>query len=271
MLSTEDIRTFRKVVYEYYENHRRELPWRKTYDPYCIIVSEVMLQQTQVARVIGKYTQFVRAFPDIQTLADAPLRDILMMWQGLGYNRRALALKKIAETLMISHKGKIPSDVKVLKALPGIGNATAHAVCAFAFEKPVVFIETNIRTVFIHHFFKSQKAVRDAEILPFVAETLDASNPRLWYYALMDYGVALKKAYVNPGRNSASYRKQGPFIGSNRQVRGRILQALIKQPRVSEECLIKQIHSNADAIRNNLKQLVREGLVTRKGDCFSIV
>lgn len=270
MLSVDKVCSFQRIVYNHYRAHGRELPWRKTEDPYEILVSEVMLQQTQVPRVIEKYEEFLRAFPDIHSLARAPLREILNVWQGLGYNRRALALKKTAEQVLSRFSGRIPSNVDSLTSFPGIGNATACAICAFAFNQPTVFIETNIRTVFIHHFFDNKNGVRDAHILPFVAQSLDHKNPRVWYYALMDYGAALKKRHGNPNTKSAHYQRQGRFEGSNRQIRGAILQALVREERIDERVLLGNARFTAEAVRRNLERLEKEGLIARTGNSISI-
>jgi len=270
VLSAEQVHEFRGTVYDYYGNHGRELPWRATSDPYRILVSEIMLQQTQVARVIEKYEQFLRGFPAIECVARASLRDILSAWQGLGYNRRALALKRAAKMVVADYDGRIPSSVESLRALPGIGTVTAHAVCAFAFNEPTVFVETNIRGVFIYHFFRNSNDVRDGEILPLVAQTLDPESPRKWYYALMDYGVALKKRHANPSRRSARYHRQSRFEGSNRQMRGMILRALVSKHRVSQGVLVKTIPFRAEAVKRNLEQLEKEGLIARKGNYISI-
>jgi A/G-specific adenine glycosylase len=270
LLYGDQIRAFRQKVYYYYRNHGRELPWRKTNDPYMILISEIMLQQTQVARVIERYEKFIQAFPDIASLAQARLREILNVWQGLGYNRRALMLKKLAEVVATEFEGTVPSSVDSLIRLPGIGSATASAICAFAFNQAVVLIETNIRTVFIYHFFRDRGSVKDVEILPLVAQSLDQENPRIWYFALMDYGAALKKEHGNPGRGSAHYQKQAPFKNSNRQIRGMILQLLVKKPRVSEERLVATIPFSEEAVQHNLKQLEKEGLVVKKGSHVSI-
>jgi A/G-specific adenine glycosylase len=264
------IKKFRSIIYDHYERHGRDLPWRKTDRSYEIVVSEIMLQQTQVARVITKYREFIHAFPSVETLARASLRDVLSVWQGLGYNRRARSLKKLAEMVVAEFQCEIPSDVCSLKKLPGIGNATAHAICAFAFNQPVVFIETNIRTVFIHHFFSDRTEIRDREIMPFVEQTLDRENPRRWYNALMDYGVALKKQFPNPGKKSAHYQKQGPFEGSNRQIRGAILRMLMTQSRFTVTELVAAVPFNSVSVRKNIKQLEQEGLLVKEGMYVSI-
>jgi A/G-specific adenine glycosylase len=264
-LSPQRIRLFRQQIYAYYRRNKRVLPWRKTHNPYKILLSELMLQQTQVGRVIEKYREFLRRFPAIESIARAPLRVILEQWQGLGYNRRALALKRLAAIVVDRYGGRIPPAIEALKALPGVGAATAGAVRAFAFDKPVVFIETNIRSVFIHFFSRDRGNVKDSEILPLIAQTLDAKRPRHWYYALMDYGAGLKERHPNPGRRSAHYARQSPFEGSARQVRGMILKALVKQPGISEAALVKEINRDEDMVRKGLTQLREEGFIIKKG------
>jgi A/G-specific adenine glycosylase len=268
--TTRKIKKFRGIVYDYYQHFGRDLPWRSTNDPYEILVSEIMLQQTQVSRVVEKYVEFIKTFPDITSLAEATLRDVLTVWQGLGYNRRALSLKRIAEIVNATYDGNVPSDVYLLIQLPGIGNATANAVCAFAFNQPVVFIETNVRTVYIYHFFSSKDIVRDSEIQPLVEKTLDYDNPRRWYNALMDYGVALKKYWPNPGRKSAHHKEQPPFEGSARQVRGAILRALVTNPRQTFNELIETVRFDPNVVKKNIQSLEKEGLVENKGKYISI-
>jgi A/G-specific adenine glycosylase len=265
VLHFEQILAFQQRVYRHYRQHGRDLPWRKTTDPYAILISEIMLQQTQVSRVIEKYELFLGAFPNIESLAQAQLREVLSVWQGLGYNRRALVLKRLAEIVVSRFDSKIPANVESLTGLPGIGKATAGAICAFAFNQPVVFAETNIRSAFIHHFFPGQTNIKDAEVLHLVAQTLDSRNPRQWYWALMDYGAALKKHMVNPGRSSAHYQKQSPFKGSNRQIRGMILQTLVQNPKISEHELIEKLPFEGEAVRRNVGQLVREGFLLKRG------
>lgn len=184
---------FRGLVYDYYEKSgRHSLPWRNTRDPYKILVSEIMLQQTQVNRVLQKYEEFLKAFPDVGSLAEASTGEVLKIWQGLGYNRRALNLKRAAEIIKKDFRGEFPETAESLESLPGIGQSTRGAIMAFAFGTPTAFIETNIRSIYIHHFFKGEKNVHDREIMPLIEKTLDTENPRDWYYALMDYGVHLK-------------------------------------------------------------------------------
>jgi A/G-specific adenine glycosylase len=269
-LTPDAVRAFRKLIYRYYQEHGRALPWRTTHNPYHILVSEIMLQQTQTERVVEKYEQFINSFPDFSSLAKAPLRDILRAWQGLGYNRRALALKKIAQTVVSKFHGNLPSSLEALMTLPGIGRATASEISTFAFNRPTVFIETNIRRVFIHHFFQKENHVRDTEILPLVEKTLDSSNPRKWYFALMDYGVMLKKEYQNPNRRSAHYQKQAPFEDSDRQIRGMILKALVFEHNIPEGKIIRKLGTSPERVKQNLIQLQREGFLKKRGNRFTI-
>jgi A/G-specific adenine glycosylase len=203
------------------------MPWRETVDPYCILVSEIMLQQTQVARVEEKYPQFIRAFPNFKALNNAQLSKVYGVWRGMGYNRRALALKKAAHIIVTDYNGALPQTHEDLCALPGIGKATASSIMAFAFNLPAVFVETNIRTVFIHFFFKKRKQIADEEILPVVEHCLYKINPRVWYWALMDYGTMLKKSGEDKNIRSKHYKKQSKFEGSRRQTRGKILRILL--------------------------------------------
>jgi len=229
-----------------------------------------MLQQTQVGRVIEKYEQFLSAFPDFAALAGAPLRDVLSIWQGLGYNRRAISLKRIAGEVTTYHDGIVPSSEELLQKLPGIGKATASSVVAFAFNKPTVFIETNIRRVFIHFFFNDAENIRDADILPIVEKTLDTVNPREWYYALMDYGTMLKTTTQNPNRKSAHYTRQSSFEGSRRQLRGKILRKILANPAITESSLVKQTGQSPETIREVLTQLQKEGFITKRGKRFVV-
>jgi len=261
---------FQKRVYDHYDNHGRDLPWRKRVTPYRVLVSEIMLQQTQVDRVIAKYRIFLAAFPDFPTLAKASLPKLLKIWQGMGYNRRALALKALAQAVVSEHKGKLPSDPEVLVKLPGIGKYTAGAVSAFAFNKPVVFMDTNIRRVYIHEFLHDRRNIHDDELVPLVRQTLDTKNPRKWYNALMDYGSMLKKEQVNPNKRSAHYTRQSPFENSNRQVRGMILKVLVRGTPLTAIRIVKEAGMDAERVKKNLEQLAREGFIVKKRDRYFI-
>ncbi|MEK7498317.1 MAG: A/G-specific adenine glycosylase [Patescibacteria group bacterium] len=263
MKDTKAFKEFQKIVWNYYKKHKREMPWRDTVDPYNIVVSEIMLQQTQVKRVLEKYPLFIKAFPDFKSLAKAPLSHILRAWQGMGYNRRAIVLKKIAEKVTNEYQGILPDIPEVLITFPGIGKATAGSIVAFVFNKPSVFIETNIRRVFIHHFFKGKKKIEDGDILKYVKYTVDKKRPREWYWALMDYGTHLGETMraKNPNIKSKSYKKQSKFEGSDRKIRGAILKILIKEGKKSKEKIIEQMKEKPARIEKILTGLVKEGFL----------
>ncbi len=255
---------FRKHVLDYWRRHgRHELPWRKTTDPYHILVSEVMLQQTQVDRVIPKYLEFFTAFPTFRALSRAPVARVLKVWQGLGYNRRALMLQRCAEAVVSKHGGRLPEEYDLLIALPGIGPYTAGAVSAFAFNIARPMIETNIRRVYIHHFFPGKKNVSDAQLLPVVERTMDIKNARRWYSALMDYGTYLVTQTENPNTRSRHYVRQAKFEGSDRKVRGAILRALVTQPRLIAPVLAQEVQEPVARVRNLLLKLEKEGFIAR--------
>ena len=208
--SAKAILQFRTKIRKYYARHRRSFSWRNTSDPYRILVSEIMLQQTQTSRVKEKYPLFIKRFPTIRSLANSKVSDVLITWSGLGYNRRALFLKQATDIAVQKFGGHIPNSYDALRELPGVGPNTAGAILAFAFNKAMPFIETNIRSVFIHHFFPHKKKVSDKEILPLVAATLDVKDPRNWHYALMDYGVMLKEKNPNPSPQTIPIRRLAP-------------------------------------------------------------
>ena len=264
------IQDFQQMVLSYYTEHGRDLAWRHTSDPYQILVSEIMLQQTQVERVAVKFPEFIRAFPDFAALAGASLEDVLSVWQGLGYNRRAISLQKCAAVVMRNHNGLLPADTDILATLPGIGRATASSIGAFAFSMPVVFIETNIRRVFIHFFFPHSPIVSDAEILPLVEQTLYRPDPRTWYWALMDLGSALKKMVINPNRRSAHYTKQSPFEGSDRKIRGIILKILLAEHSLGEDELIVRLHEDSCRVAGILRTLESEGFIQYKDHAYQL-
>jgi A/G-specific adenine glycosylase len=261
-LSEQQIWDFHEAVREAYVRHGRpDLPWRRPepdghFDPYKIMVSELMLQQTQVPRVIPKYTQFLAQFPTVQALAAADLGTVLRAWQGLGYNRRAKYLWQAAQEL--AGKAAFPRAVAELTQLPGIGPNTAGATLAYAFNQPVVFIETNIRTVYIHHFFHDRSGVTDKEILSLVEQTLDSKTPRIWYWELMDYGNYLKSTVGNLNRAGKTYAKQSKFHGSQRQLRGQVIRELSQGVMTSAALTSRLPDERLPAV---LAQLLAEGLI----------
>ncbi len=269
------ISTFKKSVWTYFKIYRRDFPWRHTRDPYKILVSEVMLQQTQAVRVMPRYVSFIEKFPTTHALATATLSEVLQEWQELGYNRRALYLKQTSVKIEKEFSGIFPKNFKILQTLPGVGPATAGDILAFAWNIPVVVIETNIRSVFIHFFFQDAKDVHDREILPLIEKTLDRENSREWYWALFDYGAFLKETH-NPSRESKHHMKQSPFKGSNREKRSQILKLILEKPRTQKE-LVKTFNDSGysvgistQAITKNLADLAREGMIRKKKNMFYV-
>ena len=261
---------FVRMVKDRYRAHgRHDLPWRLTRDPYRILVSEVMLQQTQVARVLGHYPRFLAAFPDPVALSGAKTSAVIGAWQGLGYNRRALALQRAMRAVAEGHRGRIPRSRDALLALPGIGPYTADAVRAFAWNEPGVLLETNVRAAYLHHFFAGREAVPDRELLPVVGATLDRERPREWYWALMDYGSFLKATAGNASRRSAGYARQKPFAGSDRQLRGRVLRLLAAGPRAAES-LAEAAGERGARLERILAALIAEGFLAYDGKRYAL-
>lgn len=269
MLSNAQVQEFQTAVWDYYHDHGRELPWRTpepdgTYDPYNVMVSEIMLQQTQVNRVVPKYAEFIAVFPDTISLAEATLSSVLALWQGLGYNRRAKYLREAAQHL-VSKDG--PWKQEDLVDCKGIGPNTAAAIIVYTYNKPLIFIETNVRAVYLHHFFADQEEIHDRDILGLLEQTLDRENPREFYWAIMDYGTHLKAAIGNPNVRSKHYTKQSRFEGSARQVRGRVLRELAAMP-LTMDALKKRIPD--ERLGSALDDLIRENLVQLKRGKLSI-
>lgn len=262
-----DTKIFHAKIWEYYRQNKRALPWREHTDPYPILISEIMLQQTQVERVIPKFNSFIEQFPTIGALAKAPLSEVLRTWSGLGYNRRAKYLLQTARMVVTRHGGNLPQNRSELTKLPGIGANTAGAILAYAYNEPVVFIETNIRSVYLHEFYHGVTDVADSELMPLIERTLDIKNPREWYWALMDYGSYIKKMYPNPSRASKHHVKQGAFEGSKRQIRGRIIKLLLEGP-IEYAQLKKQIVDIR--LEQVIIDLIAEKLIIKSGSVISL-
>lgn len=263
---------FRQIVWEYYRAHgRHDLPWRQpeadgTFDPYKILVSELMLQQTQVPRVLPKFESFVRQFPTIQSLADATLAEVVRAWNGLGYNRRAKFLWQSAGIINTQHGGVLPSAADQLVVLPGVGVNTAGALAAYAYNRPVVFIETNIRTVFIYHFFADKEQVSDKEIADVVAQALP-DDSRHWYWALMDYGTHLKQTVGNSSAKSRHYVRQSAFEGSRRQVRGQVLRILAATAQTQDALTALIVDERLPEVLEDLKH---EGFIVEQHEYYRL-
>jgi A/G-specific adenine glycosylase len=264
--------SFAKTVWGFYRTNKREFPWRSVKNPYAILVSEYMLQQTQADRVVPKYEAFLKKFPTIQKLAKAKERDVLALWSGLGYNRRALYLQRTAKQILKEYQGIVPKDPSILETFPGIGPYTARAIITFSYSLPLVFIETNIRSVFVYSFFANRKIpVSDAEIVPFITQTLPLKRSREWYYALMDYGAHLKKTKKTSNSLHTAFKKQKPFKGSLREVRGAIVKCLIaKKGGAKLQNFMSHMLFSKDRVQSALATLVQEGLVKKKGSVYSL-
>lgn len=263
----EKVPQFINELTTYFDAHKRDLPWRHTTDPYKIMVSEIMLQQTQVNRVIPKYEAFLTKFPNIQMLALAKLAEVLSAWSGLGYNRRAKFLHQAAQKVVADFGGNMPRTVDELTQLPGIGKNTAGAIVAYAYNRPVVFIETNIRTVLLHHFFVDQDDVSDRQLVEILNELIDYIEcPREFYWAMMDYGTFLKTTDNNIHR-SKHYVRQSKFAGSKRQIRGQVIKLLIEQPMSGIE-LQKTITD--ERLLDVLQDLQNEQLIVHKDNQYRL-
>lgn len=313
-LSDADIREFREAVYAFYrQNGRHDLPWRNTDNAYRVLLSEIMLQQTQVSRVGQRYVEFLDLFPTLEALAGAPLREVLAAWSGLGYNRRARFLHELAQIVVSDYGGRLPESADELRRLPGIGEYTASAVACFAHGKAEVVLETNIRRAIIYSFFAvapsepdmrsgdhdlatrqeqrqlfvaesfasgaavrfpsssqefyprvSRDPVHDRDVKSVASQVLDTDSARHWNYALMDYGEVIGRTVPNPNRHSAHYRKQSPFKGSKREVRGALVRALSSVPHASESVLAEQTGFSPGRISSALQALHQEGFVEQE-------
>ncbi len=228
-----------------------------------------MLQQTQVERVIPYYKKFIKEFPTAAALGRAPQSKVLRAWQGLGYNRRAKYLRDAAK-LMTTHKVRAPGTA-FFESLPGVGPYTARAVSAFAYNRPEVFVETNIRTVFFHHGLFAKGKVSDEKLLPLIEKALWLSGmePRDFYSAMMDYGSSLKKQGVNLNARSTHYRKQTKFKGSARELRGAILRELL-QHQATLTTLVHHIPRSREEVVGELTRLTAEGLIALHGRYFAV-
>lgn len=254
------IQDFQDAVWQKGRELFRAMPWREDTRPYYVLVSEIMLQQTQVDRVIPKFEAFIAAFPAVEVLANAPLSQVLELWSGLGYNRRAKFLHEAAKMIVREYGGVFPKSAAELMKLSGVGVNTAGAIQAYSFNTPALFIETNVRTVYFHHFFPDALEVHDTEIKTLLETTVDIEHPREWYWALMDYGTYLKRQGMGANAKSKHYKKQAPLEGSVRQVRGRIVKTLTETRPVTLPHL-KRLVGVDDRFEPAYQGLLKDGLV----------
>jgi A/G-specific adenine glycosylase len=267
-----DTSEFRKLVYDHYKKEGRTFPWRENVSPWGVLVSEFMLQQTQTERAAVYWKRWMEKWPTAEALGQASLEEAMREWSGLGYNRRCRYLRECARIISTSPGGEVPRTPEELTALPGIGPYTAGAIACFAYNYPSVFIETNIRAAALHFFFPGREGVKDAEILPVLEKALDRKNPRRWYWALMDYGAALKKLTPNPSRRSAHYTRQSAFEGSFRQIRGSVVRALVKEGPLAAGELRERMDVNAgeEDFYKALAALEKEFMVAERGGIYRI-
>jgi A/G-specific adenine glycosylase len=263
-----DTQSFQEIIWQKGKELRRDMPWRRDTRPYYVLVSELMLQQTQVDRVVPKFEAFIARFPNEKSLAGSSLGDVVRLWNGLGYNRRAKFLHEAAKKITHEHNGVFPDNLQDLLCLPGVGPGTAGAIAAYAFNQPVVFIETNIRTVYFHHFFGSDEKVSDLQLRALVEQTLDHRHPREFYWALMDYGAWLKKSGVGKITQSRHYQKQSALKGSVREVRGQIVRVLAAGDQTLTD--LTAVVVGDERFEPALRGLVRDGLITQTGDIFHL-
>jgi len=264
-----EIAEFKEVVLSHYRQAGRKFPWHFA-DPWGVMVSEFMLQQTRVERVIPYWENWMKLWPLPKDLADASMETALRAWSGLGYNRRCRYLKDCAASIANENGGRVPETPRALLALPGVGPYMSAAIACFAYNFPTVFIETNIRSAVIHNFFPNRNDVRDSEIIPILEASLDRDDPRTWHYALMDYGAFLKKTTANPGRRSAHYTRQSPFSGSFRQARGKVIKALVSMGRCTAEELKLASGLEERKLYDVLEKLKEESFVAEDGDNYRI-
>jgi len=262
---------FIQIVLDYYRQFgRHDLPWRKNQTPYRVVVSEIMLQQTQAPRVVMYFNEWTRHFPNWKALAGASRKDVLLAWKGLGYNSRAIRLHELAKIISNKYQGRLPMEYQKLCSLPGVGPYTAGAIRAFAWDEWTPIIETNIRRVFIHHFFRSKEEVSDKEIMKVIMKVGIPESPRQWYEALMDYGAHLpKQTKNNPNRQSRHYTKQSAFRGSRRELRGKILKIMLDSAskKVSKQKVMEMVNKNyslnveRDFLEEVLAGMERDGIL----------
>lgn len=260
---------FQELIFQKGDELYREMPWRTDTRPYYVLVSELMLQQTQVDRVIPKFEAFIAAFPDVKALSFAPLSDVLAMWQGLGYNRRAKYLHDAARMIIAEFAGDFPDTVTTLQKLPGVGPNTAGAIMNYAYNEPVAFIETNVRTIYFHHFFPDGEIVSDKELLEVVERTISHEHPREFYWALMDYGSWLKRQGAGRLSQSKHYKKQSPLKGSLREMRGEIIRQLAAGEVSRAD--IERSYPGDERVVLAVEGLQRDGLIVVNDDRLSLM
>lgn len=254
------VRRMQRTLFRWYKVHgRHELPWRNNPTPYRILVSEFMLQQTQVSRVVPKYIVFLEKYPTPRALAKASSADVLRAWSGLGYNRRAVHLHRAVAAVVSEHRGRFPRSNKQLRRLPGIGQYTAAALRVFAWNLDDVAIDTNVRRVLAHEFRLSGR-VHEKQLQELAWQSLPRGRAREWHSALMDYGSAVT---TTRRRVTIIGKKQTQFIGSVREVRGWIVRTLAAHGAQSIKHLAVLSPFPAERFKTALEGLIKDRLVTK--------
>ncbi len=262
-----DEHEFRELIWAKGGALYRDMPWRDQPTLYYVLVSELMLQQTQVSRVLVKFAEFTKAFPDVESLARADLADVLRSWQGLGYNRRAKFLHQAAQLIAAKPAAFAAGQQtelleRQLATLPGVGPGTRGALLNYVYEIPTAYVETNIRTVYFHHWYADRQDVTDRELLEIVDRTMDRTQPREWFWALMDYGTELKRTHGARLSQSKHYKKQSPLEGSVRQVRGQLIARLTAGSLRCDE--LENEYAADERLAPAVSGLIRDGLITRR-------
>lgn len=256
-----------RLFFPYYLEKARDLPWRKTEDPYAILVSEIMLQQTQVPRVIEKYKAWIRRFPTHFGFSSSRYADNFAVLTGLGYNRRALYLKQCADEIVkIRH---FSHNTRSTQKLPGIGPHTSQSICVFVCDQPHPLIETNVRTIYIHHFFADKTSCWWWWIIATCCRLYGSDNPRKWFNALMDYGTFLKEQMPNPSRKSTGYVKQSPRTVLC-EVRGWILKQLSTKLEITSMRLKLVLVLMIPVSQRPFLGLVKDGLITDNNQLYCL-
>ncbi|MGH2657525.1 MAG: A/G-specific adenine glycosylase [Actinomycetota bacterium] len=265
----------RRALLAWYGPRRRAYPWREARDPYRVLVSEVMLQQTQAARVAPAYRSFVRRYPTIRALARAPRADVVREWGSLGYNRRAVAVSEAARIIVRDHGGRVPADPEVLAGLPGVGPYTAAAVASLGHGRLVPAIDTNVRRVVARARIGRDEAA-PAEVQAAAAAWLDRSDPGSWNQALMDLGREVCRPAPScracPLSGSCRFRasgatpgwarrRQGRFEGSFRQVRGGVVRELRGVRSMTLATLAARLGGSTAEVWSAVARLFADGLV----------
>lgn len=262
MFKSSVVLEFQEKIFSWYKNNKRELPWRRTDNPYHILVSEIMLQQTQVQRVIPYYQSFIKRFPDYKTLAGARKRTVLSYWSGLGYNLRALRLREAAHDIFRFYQSEMPRERDLLLSLPGVGRYTSAALLAFAYNIEAPVIDTNIRRVLIYELELPEDTSLE-ELEEAAALLVPKGKSREWNSALIDYGAVYataRKTKIKP------QSRQSLFEGSERQIRGAVLRYLLENDAAKEEQLSEWYpHHNFSAI---ISKMTTEGLIKKDDEGY---